>query len=50
MAGYCVSVSDLHMNYGNVAAVDGISFNVDYGRVFGFLGPTVPARPLLSRY
>jgi ABC-2 type transport system ATP-binding protein len=27
------------MNYGNFVAVDGVSFNVDYGRVFGFLGP-----------
>jgi ABC-2 type transport system ATP-binding protein len=27
------------MNYGSVVAVDGISFDVDYGRVFGFLGP-----------
>jgi ABC-2 type transport system ATP-binding protein len=27
------------MNYGPVRAVDGISFDVGYGRVFGFLGP-----------
>ncbi|MGI0019937.1 MAG: ABC transporter ATP-binding protein [Nitrososphaera sp.] len=39
MADYCISVSDLRMNYGNFVAVDGVSFNVDYGRVFGFLGP-----------
>jgi ABC-2 type transport system ATP-binding protein len=39
MAGYCIDVSDLRMNYGRVAAVDGISFDVDYGKVFGFLGP-----------
>jgi ABC-2 type transport system ATP-binding protein len=39
MAGYCIDVSDLRMNYGRVAAVDGISFDVDYGMVFGFLGP-----------
>lgn len=39
MAGYCVSVSDLHMNYGSVVAVGGISFDLEYGRVFGFLGP-----------
>lgn len=39
MAGYCIEVSDLRMNYGRVAAVDGISFDVDYGMVFGFLGP-----------
>lgn len=26
-------------NYGQVHAVDGISFDVEYGKVFGFLGP-----------
>lgn len=35
----CITVSDLHLNYGQVAAVDGVSFEVDYGKVFGFLGP-----------
>jgi ABC-2 type transport system ATP-binding protein len=35
----CISVSDLCLNYGQTAAVDGVSFQVDYGRVFGFLGP-----------
>lgn len=35
----CIIVSDLHMNYGHVAAVDGVSFDVEYGKVFGFLGP-----------
>ncbi|HEX6253551.1 MAG TPA: ATP-binding cassette domain-containing protein [Nitrososphaera sp.] len=35
----CVHVSDLHKSYGQVHAVDGISFDVEYGRVFGFLGP-----------
>jgi len=36
---HCISVSDLRMTYGNFVAVDGVSFKVDYGRVFGFLGP-----------
>ncbi len=27
------------MDYGRVRAVDGVSFDVGYGRVFGFLGP-----------
>lgn len=36
---HCVHVSDLHKSYGQVHAVDGISFDVEYGRVFGFLGP-----------
>lgn len=36
---YCITVSQLRMNYGPVRAVDGVSFDVGYGRVFGFLGP-----------
>ncbi|HKX81201.1 MAG TPA: ABC transporter ATP-binding protein [Nitrososphaera sp.] len=40
MDSACISVSDLRKSYGSsVAAVDGISFDVPYGRVFGFLGP-----------
>jgi ABC-2 type transport system ATP-binding protein len=35
----CVRVSDLRKSYGAVHAVDGVSFDVEYGRVFGFLGP-----------
>src|SRR5919108_1031907 len=35
----CVYVSDLHKSYGKVHAVDGISFDLEYGKVFGFLGP-----------
>jgi ABC-2 type transport system ATP-binding protein len=35
----CVHVSDLRKNYGSLQAVDGISFDVKYGKVFGFLGP-----------
>jgi ABC-2 type transport system ATP-binding protein len=37
--GPCVEVSDLRKSYGTVRAVDGVSFDVEYGRVFGFLGP-----------
>ena len=37
---YCISVQDLRKDYGNkVHAINGISFNVKYGKVFGFLGP-----------
>jgi ABC-2 type transport system ATP-binding protein len=36
---YCISVFDLHQTYGSFYAIDGISFNVEYGKVFGFLGP-----------
>jgi ABC-2 type transport system ATP-binding protein len=35
----CVQVSDLHKSYGTVHAVDGVSFDLEYGSVFGFLGP-----------
>jgi ABC-2 type transport system ATP-binding protein len=35
----CIDVSDLRKSYGRVQAVDGISFDVEYGKVFGFLGP-----------
>lgn len=35
----CIRVSDLRKSYGQVRAVDGVSFDVEYGRVFGFLGP-----------
>lgn len=38
---YCISVSNLRKRYGkNIAyAVNDITFNVEYGTVFGFLGP-----------
>ena len=35
----CISVSHLGKKYGNKTALDGISFEVKYGKVFGFLGP-----------
>jgi ABC-2 type transport system ATP-binding protein len=35
----CISVSHLGKRYGNKTALDGVSFDVAYGRVFGFLGP-----------
>ncbi len=34
-----VEVSDLHKDFGALAAVDGVSFEVEEGEVFGFLGP-----------
>ena len=34
-----VRVEDLHRSYGDVRAVDGISFSVARGEVFGLLGP-----------
>ena len=34
-----ITVDDLHKHYGAVKAVDGISFEVHGGEIFGFLGP-----------
>ncbi|HZT07302.1 MAG TPA: ABC transporter ATP-binding protein [Chloroflexota bacterium] len=34
-----IQVSDLHKHFGSLAAVDGISFTVGRGEVFGILGP-----------
>ncbi len=39
MNGPCIHVLNLRKSYGQVHAVDGISFDVEYGKVFGFLGP-----------
>ena len=35
----CISVSQLRKKYGDKAALDGVTFEVNYGKVFGFLGP-----------
>ncbi|MGN6614805.1 MAG: ABC transporter ATP-binding protein [Candidatus Nitrosocosmicus sp.] len=36
----CIEVSNLTKEYGKgKVALDGISFNIEYGKVFGFLGP-----------
>ena len=37
-----VEVKKLTKNYGNIKAVDNISFTVGEGEILGFLGPTVP--------
>jgi ABC-2 type transport system ATP-binding protein len=34
-----ISVEDLHKSYGDVRAVDGVSFEVRRGEIFGLLGP-----------
>ncbi|HVC07269.1 MAG TPA: hypothetical protein VND98_06785 [Solirubrobacterales bacterium] len=40
-------VEDLVVAFGDLCAVDGVSFSVGRGEVFGLLGsvPTAPARP-----
>jgi ABC-2 type transport system ATP-binding protein len=39
MGDPCIHVADLRKSYGAVNAIDGVSFDVEYGKVFGFLGP-----------
>jgi len=34
-----IRVSDLHKSYGDIRAVDGVSFEVKEGEIFGLLGP-----------
>ena len=34
-----IEVHDLHKSYGSLKAVDGVSFSIDAGEVFGILGP-----------
>jgi ABC-2 type transport system ATP-binding protein len=36
---YAIEASELTRSYGNLCAVDHISFNVQAGEIFGFLGP-----------
>ena len=38
-AGFAISVDGLRKSYGNLVAVDGISFNVKRHEIFGLLGP-----------
>jgi ABC-2 type transport system ATP-binding protein len=39
MSGFALRVQDFTKLYGDFAAVDGISFSVDTGEIFGLLGP-----------
>ena len=41
-----IAVYDLTKQYGKILAVDNISFTVNQGEVFGFLGPNGAARAL----
>ena len=36
---YAIAVQELTKRYGDVTAVDHISFEVEKGEIFGFLGP-----------
>jgi ABC-2 type transport system ATP-binding protein len=37
--GIAIEVNDLHKSYGTVRAVDGVSFAVEEGEIFGMVGP-----------
>lgn len=40
-----VSVENITKRYGKTVALDGVSFEVEKGELFGIMRPTVPARP-----
>ena len=42
MAQPAISVKDLSFSYGDILAVDDISFDVAEAEVIGFLGPMAP--------
>ncbi|MCW4042630.1 MAG: ATP-binding cassette domain-containing protein, partial [Candidatus Bathyarchaeota archaeon] len=44
-----ISVSSLSKNFGAIRAVDGISFEVKRGELFGFLGPNGAGKTTTQR-
>ncbi len=46
---HAIEVENLTKRYGDLLAVNGISFNVRKGEVFAFLGPNGAGKPLPSR-
>lgn len=40
-----IEAEDLTRHYGDTVAVDGVSFAVEPGQIFGFLGPTAAGSP-----
>ncbi len=49
MSAYALDVQDLVKTYGNVRAVDGISFHVERGTIFGLLGPNGAGKSTMLR-
>jgi ABC-2 type transport system ATP-binding protein len=47
--GYSIEVEGLAKKFGDLAAVDGVSFTVEHGEVFGFLGPNGAGKTTLIR-
>ncbi|MFC2093207.1 ABC transporter ATP-binding protein [Bacteroidota bacterium] len=46
---HIVDVSGVHKNYGSTKALDDISFDVNYGEIFGFIGPDGAGKTTLFR-
>ena len=44
-----IEVKNLHKAFGDLKAVDGVSFEVAQGEIFSLLGPNGAARPPPSR-
>lgn len=40
-----VSVENITKRYGKTVALDGVSFEVEKGELFGIIGPTAPGKP-----
>ena len=46
---YAISIKNLKKNYGDFTAVNGISFDIPKGKIFGLLGPNGSGKSTLSR-
>ena len=46
---HIVEVTDVHKSFGDIKALDNISFDVNYGEIFGFIGPDGAGKTTLFR-